>query len=128
MDESHAKIESLPVISKKSIEADDKPVHEGPKIEVITEGAASNATFVFIDEDHTLGNALRYMLMKNPDVEFSGYTVPHPNENKMNLRVQTTGKPATKVLRKAMKDVGLICRHMNATFEQAVDEFRSMQE
>ncbi|CAD0087242.1 unnamed protein product, partial [Aureobasidium vineae] len=43
-------------------------------------------------EDHTLGNALRYIIMKNPDVEFCGYSIPHPSEAKMNLRIQTWGK------------------------------------
>ena len=27
----------------------------------------------------------------SPDVSFCGYTVPHPSENKINLRVQTKG-------------------------------------
>lgn len=44
------------------------------------------------DEDHTLGNALRHVLMENKEVDFCGYSVPHPSEPKMNLRLQTTGK------------------------------------
>ena len=35
-------------------------------------------TFVLHNEDHTLGNALRYMMLKDPDVDFCGYNVPHP--------------------------------------------------
>lgn len=27
----------------------------------------------------------------SPLVEFCGYTIPHPSEDKMNLRVQTAG-------------------------------------
>jgi len=34
---------------------------------------ASEATFALAGEDHTLGNALRYMLNKNPEVVFAGY-------------------------------------------------------
>ncbi|KAG9972608.1 hypothetical protein KCU78_g23328, partial [Aureobasidium melanogenum] len=49
------------------------------------------ASFEFTKEDHTLGNALRYIIMKNPDVEFCGYSIPHPSEAKMNLRIQTWG-------------------------------------
>ncbi|CAN0209296.1 unnamed protein product, partial [Hapterophycus canaliculatus] len=41
------------------------------------------------DEDHTLGNALRHVLMENKEVDFCGYSVPHPSEPKMNLRLQT---------------------------------------
>ena len=47
----------------------------------------SCATYVLIDEDHTLGNALRYMLAKRDDVELVGYSIPHPSENKLNLRI-----------------------------------------
>lgn len=60
-------------------------------------------TFQIHDEDHTLGNALRYIIMKkfvnlylagvndSPDVEFCGYSIPHPSEPKLNLRIQTYG-------------------------------------
>jgi len=51
----------------------------------------SCASYTFLEEDHTLGNALRYVLMKKKDVEFCGYSIPHPSENKMNLRLQTNG-------------------------------------
>jgi len=32
------------------------------------------------------------MLIKRPDVEFCGYSIPHPSENFMNLRLQVVGK------------------------------------
>ena len=41
------------------------------------------------EEDHTLRNALRYVIMKNPEVEFCGYTTTHPSESKINLCIQT---------------------------------------
>lgn len=28
----------------------------------------------------------------SPAVEFCGYTIPHPSDAKMHLRIQTTGK------------------------------------
>ncbi|KAL4146175.1 hypothetical protein PRNP1_012045 [Phytophthora ramorum] len=60
-------------------------------------------------EDHTVGNALRYVLMRKyalkyatevvkrgllavqlqPDVDFCGYTIPRPSEPKMHMRLQT---------------------------------------
>lgn len=30
--------------------------------------------------------------LRSPDVEFCGYTIPHPSEAKMNLRIQTYGE------------------------------------
>jgi len=40
------------------------------------------------------------MLVKNNSVEFAGYTIPHPMDNVMNLRVQTK-----KVLLDSVEDV-----------------------
>ncbi|OCH89201.1 RBP11-like subunits of RNA polymerase [Obba rivulosa] len=61
-----------------------------PKIKILkgAEPDLSAATFQIHDESHTLGNALRWMLMKNPKVEFCGYSVPHPSENHINMRIQ----------------------------------------
>lgn len=54
------------------------------------------------DEDHTLGNALRHVLMQNKEVDFCGYSVPHPSEPKMNLRLQTTGNFLQVSIRQAL--------------------------
>ena len=40
---------------------------------------AENAvTYTFNKEDHTLGNLLRIQLLKDAEVKFSGYKMPHP--------------------------------------------------
>ena len=57
-------------------------------LHVQASGDASSATFTLHNEDHTMGNTLRYMLNKTPSVSFVGYSVPHPAEAKMNLRLQ----------------------------------------
>eukprot|EP00731_Ephydatia_muelleri_P030695 Em0022g209a len=82
-------------------------------------------TFVLNNEDHTLGNALRYMLMKNPEVAFCGYSVPHPSESKINLRIQTRGSPATEMLKKALGDLYAVYEHMLNTFEKSVEDFKT---
>ncbi|ESO89545.1 hypothetical protein LOTGIDRAFT_125219, partial [Lottia gigantea] len=74
-------------------------------------------TFVMHNEDHTLGNSLRYIIMKNPEVEFCGYTVPHPSENKINFRIQTRGKPAVDIFKKGLEDLNKLCEHVLQTFE-----------
>ncbi|XP_033123324.1 DNA-directed RNA polymerase II subunit RPB11-a isoform X1 [Anneissia japonica] len=48
------------------------------------------AIFTVNKEDHTLGNMLRQQLLKDPQVLFAGYKVPHPLEHKFVLRVQTS--------------------------------------
>ncbi|KAK6173014.1 hypothetical protein SNE40_016554 [Patella caerulea] len=100
------------------------------RLEVIDSGnteADSCKTFVMHNEDHTLGNSLRYIIMKNSDVQFCGYTVPHPSENKINFRVQTYGKPAVDILRKGLEDLNKMCEHVLQTFENSVSEFKESQ-
>ncbi|RWS07249.1 DNA-directed RNA polymerase II subunit RPB11-like protein [Dinothrombium tinctorium] len=48
------------------------------------------AIFTVNKEDHTLGNMIRMQLLKDPQVIFAGYKVPHPLEHKFILRIQTT--------------------------------------
>ena len=55
-------------------------------------GPPSSRTFAIGDEDHTLGNSLRHVLMQNGKVEFAGYSVPHPSEPVVHIRVQTNKK------------------------------------
>ncbi|XP_017579022.1 DNA-directed RNA polymerases I and III subunit RPAC2 [Pygocentrus nattereri] len=85
-------------------------------------------TFVLHGEDHTLGNSLRYMVMKNPDVEFCGYSITHPSESKINFRIQTRGGiPATEILCKGLNDLSNASKHVLQTFEAQVKEFRLKQ-
>lgn len=37
------------------------------------------------------GNVVRTILSKKKDVSFAGYTMPHPMQYQVNIRVQTTG-------------------------------------
>ncbi len=56
--------------------------------EVRGTGPPTSCTFVLGDEDHTLGNALRHILINDARVDFCGYCVPHPSEPVVHLRVQ----------------------------------------
>lgn len=73
-----------------------------------TTRGSSVTTFVFHDEDHTLGNSLRYCLSKHPNVMLAGYDVPHPSEQKVQIRVQTDGEDTRKCLIDAAKALGTI--------------------
>lgn len=84
-------------------------------------------TFMLRNEDHTLGNALRYVLIKNPDVRFCGYSIPHPSENIMNIRVETYGRPATGLFRKALLDLRAMAEHIGTAFEAEVENFAALQ-
>lgn len=62
-------------------------------------GTPTSSTFCIGDEDHTIGNTLRHILVHNSSVGFAGYSVPHPSEPVVQIRVQTTaagGKQGSK--------------------------------
>ncbi|KAI0224743.1 DNA-directed RNA polymerases I and III subunit RPAC2 [Lamellibrachia satsuma] len=83
-------------------------------------------TFVLHNEDHTLGNALRYMIMKNPQVDLCGYSVPHPSEKKINLRIQTRGAAAIDVLKEGLSQLVTVCDHIHSTFESSVSQYKKV--
>jgi DNA-directed RNA polymerase I and III subunit RPAC2 len=83
-----------------------------------------SATFIFGNEDHTLGNVLRYVLMRRSETEFCGYSVPHPYEPKMNVRLQTTGEPALEVLKKGLKDVEEAANVLDDAFAASLERFK----
>lgn len=99
---------------------------EDAKVEIIGTDETC-LTFVIRDEDHTLGNALRYILMKNPEVHFCGYSIPHPSENIMNIRVETAGKSAAELFRKAVCDLKSMSEHLRTTFIIELETFTSIQ-
>jgi DNA-directed RNA polymerase I and III subunit RPAC2 len=57
-------------------------------------GPVASRTFAIGDEDHTLGNALRHVLIQNAKVGFAGYSVPHPADPVVHIRVQAN-EPTT---------------------------------
>ena len=78
---------------------------------------------MFQGEDHTLGNALRHVLMRDPDTEFCGYTVPHPSEEYMHIRLQTrASKPADEVFVKGATTLKAMCQHILETYDAAIDK------
>ncbi|KAF3925641.1 hypothetical protein ABW21_db0207673 [Orbilia brochopaga] len=84
----------------------------------------SCASFQFENEDHTLGNALRWIIMKNPQVEFCGYSIPHPSETKMNMRIQTYGDITAKdALIKGLADLRDLCDVVTDKFVAEKERF-----
>lgn len=79
-----------------------------PKIQTIHLGDdadPTSATFAIHEEGHTLGNALRHIIMKNSDVDFCAYTIPHPSEAKLHLRIQTSRGTAAEALERGLNDL-----------------------
>ncbi|KNG52596.1 cell cycle control protein cwf14 [Stemphylium lycopersici] len=96
------------------------PSVDRDRIRVLSGSTETAASFQFDGEDHTLGNALRYIIHKNPDVEFCGYSIPHPSEAKMNLRIQT--------YEKGLEDLMAMCDVVEKKFTIARDDFVNKME
>ncbi|CAM9597142.1 unnamed protein product [Ectocarpus sp. 13 AM-2016] len=99
-----------------------RPTVADIKFQVKEGSSLSSATFIFGDEDHTLGNALRHVLMQNKEVDFCGYSVPHPSEPKMNLRLQTTGRPALELLKEGLRDLRDLCNILEERVEREIPD------
>ena len=84
-------------------------------------------TFIFGNEDHTLGNSLRHVLAQRKETEFCAYSVPHPYEPKMNVRLQahegTTS--VNELMKNGLQDLSDTCDLINDTFEDALKKFNN---
>lgn len=82
----------------------------------------SAASFQIVDEDHTVGNALRYIIMKNLEVEFCGYSIPHPSENKLHIRIQTYGNiSAVEALHQGLDSLSELCTVIEEKFSEKIE-------
>eukprot|EP01071_Lankesteria_metandrocarpae_P007739 Lankesteria_metandrocarpae@DN4769_c0_g1_i1.p5 len=81
----------------------------------------TTATFTIPDEDHTLGNVLRAILCNNADVEFAGYSVPHPTEMEINFRLQTVSKPCAEVMYDGLRELAAACDVVEKRYTKALD-------
>ena len=52
--------------------------------------------FMFFDENDTIGNLLQVYLYFDKDVEYSGYEIPHPLDNKLVVRLALKKKDFTE--------------------------------
>ncbi|KAL1871727.1 hypothetical protein VTK73DRAFT_1867 [Phialemonium thermophilum] len=109
-----------------AVYGEDEEEEEVQRVKILPGSTPTAASFEFLEEGHTLGNALRYIIMKNPEVEFCAYAIPHPSEPKMNIRIQTyEGTTAIEALEKGLKDLQDLCDVVATKFWTAREEFSS---
>ncbi|KAE9982651.1 hypothetical protein BLS_005574 [Venturia inaequalis] len=114
-----------PSVEKDAPDEDEDESGKG-LIRVLPGGSETAASFEFTTEDHTLGNALRHIILKNPSVEFCGYSIPHPAETKMHLRIQTYDNVNVQdVLDKGLTDLMELCDVVVEKFEDAQKDFKA---
>ena len=71
----------------------------------IIEDKKLELTFTIEDESHGMCNALRHILMQNPDVEYAVYNIDHPLTGKPEMTIRTKrGKRPRAVLKKAAQE------------------------
>lgn len=63
--------------------------------------------------------------MKNPQVKFCGYAIPHPSERKVHLRIETSGITAVEALKKGLQDLHEMSEHILKKFEETVEKHQS---
>jgi len=100
------------------------PEKDNQRLVMVNSGAGINCrTFVFKNEGHTLGNALRSVIMQNPQVTFCGYSLPHPAEDQMHLRIQTVEDvDAQDALLKGLNDLKKMTLHTKEVFQKSVED------
>lgn len=79
-------------------------------------------TYTFNNQDHTLGNLLRTILSGHSDVEFVGYSIPHPSESKMNLRLQTINQDTNDVLNEGLRTIQNLVKTLRTSFTEAIKD------
>ena len=102
-------------------------VADEDKLKIISdkEEGEFNCTYTFRNEDHTLGNILRYMLMKDSNTLFCGYSIPHPSEDLMNIRLQTKEVDTSKSMGLAMDRIIEIGDILSNKFKNALNDYNS---
>ncbi|KAI1505567.1 DNA-directed RNA polymerase [Biscogniauxia marginata] len=113
---------------ENDLPAEEEEEEEPQRVRILPGSSETAASFEFLKEGHTLGNALRYIIMKNPGVEFCAYAIPHPSEDKMNLRIQTYDTTtATAALAKGLQDLEDLCDVVADEFWTERDKFNAAQ-
>ncbi|KAH7344722.1 RBP11-like subunits of RNA polymerase [Rhizoctonia solani] len=99
-------------------------VDEAEKITLLKGWTKSAATYCIMNESHTIGNSLRWMLMKNPKVEFCGYSVPHPSENKIHLRIQMYDEEdSLEALITALENLDQVTTEIGSRFDGSMEAY-----
>ena len=84
------------------------------------------ALYTILLEDHTLGNMLKMMLLRNPKIRFAAYRKPHPLENKIEIKIQTNGEiTANEAFKEALSNLTQDLNHCQRSFLDQLRNFDS---
>ncbi len=60
--------------------------------------------------------------MFSPDVDFCGYSIPHPSESKILLRIQSRSIPAVEILRQGLQTLKDVCDTLSEKFKKEIEK------
>lgn len=90
---------------------------------------SSCLTLSITGEDHTLGNALRSVLSSKLNVEFAGYSIPHPTLAELNFRLQVLNdEKAITVFADALDELSAVGKHVLEEFDRELETFQNRQD
>jgi DNA-directed RNA polymerase II subunit RPB11 len=102
---------------------EDEDDEERLKLSYVPDTKRPNCgTFIMRKEDHTLGNLIRIQLLRDEQVRFAGYRIPHPLVFEAQLRIETMDskhKPVDVFLT-AIDDLKLEVETIEKAFEREV--------
>lgn len=114
-----------PSAQVNDVDAEEEAEEEAVRVRILPGSVENAASFEILEEGHTIGNALRWIIMKNPDVEFCAYTIPHPSEPKMNVRIQTYEGTAVDALQKGLRELADIADVISSEYSEKLEAFKS---
>jgi len=89
-------------------------------VEVIADSTRA-ATFILHDEDHTIGNLLCDVLSDHPLVDYVGYSIVHPTQPKIQVRIQTReGLTASDALKEGLMMIQQYSRRMKEMYKATI--------
>ena len=80
--------------------------------------------YTFYNEDHTLGNIIRFLIQTNPFVNYIGYNIPHPSENILNIKIISNKKDHLNYLILGLKNASEICIMVDSLFNKRIQIYK----
>ncbi len=82
-----------------------------------------NTVKILVEEEtHTLLNLITKESSSNPEIEFIGYHVPHPLEEKAELSIKTKGRDPLKVLSEEIENIKKKLNEFQRLFKEAASK------
>jgi len=112
------------------METEEEPVVTKPRVERLPRSNPhdqTNDTFVIHKHDHTLGNSLRHMILKDPRTEFCGYSIIHPTEDNIHVRIQSKPEKGSSVeiLKTGLENLKTAAQFVGMEYDDALQAFKN---